>query len=406
MTKRETSGEIKELERGRRYSIRVRLAPDAEHKNWHWSKSRKVFGNKAAAIVALDAYKQELQDIADGTATTLKEFIQAWEKDREDTGKISSLTLQRDRVETRRLIECLGDVRLKDLDRKRIEQAYQLMRREKGLSDHAMNKINCKLRQILRAACKEGLIDRNPTEYIDDCPRPRVSREKRDLKRITEEDAKRFAKELKADELTGWTMAIWIALVTGARRGECLALTWDDIDLERNKISINKQLGKEMKLKPPKTEAAFRVLTIGTVTVERLRSWKRKQKEEFFSMGIPQTGSSPVCSNSLGAFTDPDNFSRWRRKYFIDHGLGGYKETKEWIDSRGIPRIKHSGYVGPDFHSLRHTQASILIAEGVDIKVAQERLGHSDVHTTMQLYAAAEDPREIAAGEMVDGLFE
>lgn len=71
MAKRETSGQITELERGRRYSIRVRLAPDENHKSWHWSKSRKVNGNKAEATAALVAYKQELEDERSGKNVTV-----------------------------------------------------------------------------------------------------------------------------------------------------------------------------------------------------------------------------------------------------------------------------------------------------------------------------------------------
>lgn len=74
MAKRETSGEIRELERGRRYSIRVRLAPDDTHKSWHWSKSRKVQGNKAEATAALVAYRRELEDSRSGKSITVGEY--------------------------------------------------------------------------------------------------------------------------------------------------------------------------------------------------------------------------------------------------------------------------------------------------------------------------------------------
>ena len=82
MAKRETSGQITELERGRRYSIRVRLAPDENHKSWHWSKSRKVNGNKAEATAALVAYKQELEDERSGKNVTVGEYAEAFQANR------------------------------------------------------------------------------------------------------------------------------------------------------------------------------------------------------------------------------------------------------------------------------------------------------------------------------------
>ena len=107
MAKRETSGQITELERGRRYSIRVRLAPDENHKSWHWSKSRKVNGNKAEATAALVAYKQELEDERSGKNVTVGEYAEAFQANRKALGKVSNLTIERDRHEIDRIVKFL-----------------------------------------------------------------------------------------------------------------------------------------------------------------------------------------------------------------------------------------------------------------------------------------------------------
>lgn len=162
MAKRETSGQITELERGRRYSIRVRLAPDENHKSWHWSKSRKVNGNKAEATAALVAYKQELEDERSGKNVTVGEYAEAFQANRKALGKVSNLTIERDRHEIDRIVKFLGETRVVDLDSKKIENAYLRMAEQDGASPDAIHKVHMKLSQIMRKAFLDELIDRNP----------------------------------------------------------------------------------------------------------------------------------------------------------------------------------------------------------------------------------------------------
>ena len=145
MTKRETSGQITELERGRRYSIRVRLAPDETHESWHWSKSRKVYGNKAEATAALVAYKEELEEEKSGRNVTVGEYAEAFQANRKALGKVSPLTIERDQHEIDRITKFLGDVRVVDLDSKQIEAAYLRMSEQDGASPDAIHKVHMKL---------------------------------------------------------------------------------------------------------------------------------------------------------------------------------------------------------------------------------------------------------------------
>lgn len=167
MAKRETSGQITELERGRRYSIRVRLAPDENHKSWHWSKSRKVNGNKAEATAALVAYKQELEDERSGKNVTVGEYAEAFQANRKALGKVSNLTIERDRHEIDRIVKFLGETRVVDLDSKKIENAYLRMAEQDGASPDAIHKVHMKLSQIMRKAFLDELIDRNPCDAVE-----------------------------------------------------------------------------------------------------------------------------------------------------------------------------------------------------------------------------------------------
>ena len=249
MAKRETSGEIKELERGRRYSIRVRLAPDDTHQSWHWSKSRKFQGNKAEATAALVAYRQELEDARSGKSVTVGEYATDFQAKRRALGKVSSLTIERDQHEIDRIVKFLGDVRVVDLDAQRIEKAYLHMAEQDNASPDAIHKVHMKLAQIMRKAYLEELIERNPCDAVEDIKRPKVSPQKRKETRITKEQALEFVHKLKNEPQDGRIVAVWLGLATGLRRGEALALVWEDVDLENARLRIRKQYGKEKVLK-------------------------------------------------------------------------------------------------------------------------------------------------------------
>lgn len=387
MTKRETSGQITELERGRRYSIRVRLAPDETHKSWHWSKSRKVNGNKAEATAALVAYKKELEEEKSGRNVTVDEYAEAFQANRKALGKVSALTIERDQHEIDRIVKYLGTVRVVDLDSKQIESAYLRMSEDDGASPDAIHKIHMKLSQIMRKAYLDELIDRNPCDAVEGIRRPKVSQQKRRETRITKEQALTFVHKIRQEPQDGRIVAVWLGIATGLRRGEALALVWEDVDFENARLRIRKQYGKEKVLKDPKTAKSRRTISIDSQTVDYLRDWRTRQQTIFAEAGAEQQANSPVCSNELCGFLDPDNFSRWRRKFFVKEGLAHYANETVYTDKCGIERVKHSGYVGPNFHALRRAQATLLVAGGVDSKTVQARLGHESLNTTLNIYA-------------------
>lgn len=387
MTKRETSGQITELERGRRYSIRVRLAPDETHKSWHWSKSRKVNGNKAEATAALVAYKKELEEEKSGRNVTVDEYAEAFQANRKALGKVSALTIERDQHEIDRIVKYLGTVRVVDLDSKQIESAYLRMSEDDGASPDAIHKIHMKLSQIMRKAYLDELIDRNPCDAVEGIRRPKVSQQKRRKTRITKEQALTFVHKIRQEPQDGRIVAVWLGIATGLRRGEALALVWEDVDFENARLRIRKQYGKEKVLKDPKTAKSRRTISIDSQTVDYLRDWRTRQQTIFAEAGAEQQANSPVCSNELCGFLDPDNFSRWRRKFFVKEGLAHYANETVYTDKCGIERVKHSGYVGPNFHALRRAQATLLVAGGVDPKTVQARLGHESLNTTLNIYA-------------------
>ncbi|MCI1218919.1 MAG: site-specific integrase, partial [Bifidobacterium sp.] len=343
MAKGEASGQITTLERGYKYSIRVRLAPDDTHTSWHWSKSRKVMGNKNEAVAALVAYKQELDDDASGKNITVSEYAKQFQANRKALDKVSPLTLERDKHELNRIVKYLGDRRVIDLESADIEKAYLQMAEHEGVSPDGIHKVHVKLSQMLRKAYLEGLIDRNPCDAIEGITRPKPNPQKKRERRVTKEQAIEFIQKLKHEKQDGRIVAVWLGVATGMRRGEALALVWEDVDLNKQQLHIRTQYGKEKILKDPKTAKSHRTISIDSQTVEFLNRWKTKQAAYFTHAGVKQTASSPVCSNELCGFLDPDNFSRWRRSFFVKEGLAHYTTEKKYTDRRGVERVKRTG---------------------------------------------------------------
>ena len=100
----------------------------------------------------------------------------------------------------------------------------------------------------------------------------------------------------------------------------------------------------------------------------------------------------------------PDSFNRWRRQYFAEHGLGEFGPAVRYTDSSGRKRWRKGAYVGYNLHELRHTQATLLIGSGADIKTVQQRLGHSSASLTMDIYAHFIAQNDRAAANTIGGI--
>lgn len=393
-------GSIIEVERGHLYRIRHRLPPNEPGGARRWSPQRTVHGNKAQARKELEAYRIELEEELNNRHKSLMvgEYAREFHQRRVDMGTLSPLTLDRDDVEIRRIEEAFDDVTVQELDVATINKAYAKLRRD-GLSADAVHKVHMKLSQVLKQAVKEGIIPRNPCDLIDDVKRP-APKERRSL---SAEQAIQLAADLKASERNGRIVAVWLALATGVRRGEALGLVWGDVDLADRRIRVGKQFDSKGTRRDPKQNSK-RSLSIDEGTVRFLEEWRAMQSELFYGGGaVPD--KCPVCTNEAGGFIAPAAFDRWRRRFFVDHGLGTFNKVETYHDRSGNKRYRYSGYEGYNLHELRHTQATLLIGNGADIKTVQTRLGHSSASLTMNIYAHAIEENDRAAADAIGDLF-
>ena len=380
------AGEITEVTKGQVYRIRPRMGKDPRTGRYTKAPMKTIYGTKADARREMELYKMELSSATfiNDQKLTISQYARQFQEQRRSLGNLSPLTIERDEIETDKIQELFGDIPIDALTVGIVNQIYAKLRADKSVSKSQLHKIHAKLKQVLKQAVKEEIITKNPCDMIQ------ISRPKsKERKSLEIEDAIKLAEALRNEEQSGRVVAMWLGLATGIRRGEALGLLWKYVDFKCKQIYIAQQLASDKTFREPKSENSHRWIGIDDETVEYLKAWKERQLQELEEMCIQQRQDTPVVTNELGGITDPNNFSRWRRNFFADIGLGYFEKEETYTSPNGAKHTKRSGYRGYNFHELRHTQATLLIGNGADIKTVQSRLGHSSVSLTMNIYAHA-----------------
>jgi integrase len=264
------------------------------------------------------------------------------------------------------LIPELGDCEMAQLDVALIEAAAGRMA-ERGGSPYAIRMALLTLRQSLKDAVRLKKIFSNPAA---EAVLPRD--EKREMKFWTLEQARRFLEANREQRL----YPLWLlALDTGMRQGELLALRRDQLHLGEGWLDVSQTLEEidgEFRLKPPKTARSRRRIWVANTTTQALRAMVPYQ-------------------SSLAGFIFLNRNGRHYHKTKINEAF------KNAIKRAGVPRIR--------FHDLRHTCATLLLAAGVGIKAVSERLGHANVSITLKTYAHVLPGEQKAVSEVTGKLF-
>jgi len=382
-------GSIIEVKRGEKYRIRFKYQ-DTHTGEWQYAPQRTVKGNKERAREELAFYKHnyiaEKNDLI--TDKTVGGYAREWHEYRVDMELAQPLTLDRENISIKRIEELFSGTLLVELTPKDIEKALRTLK-DRGLSDCEIRRFFDKLNQIMKEALQRGDIKVSP------CSQMKPPKKPKDRKRgsLTEDQVVQLATSLQTAPRNGKIVAVWLVLALGLRRGEALGLRWMDIDLEKSIVHIVNQYDKDHRLREPKCSSKRDLSIADGVTIDFLKEWKRMQSIEFFDCGeVPD--DLPVCTNEIGDFLDTAAFDKWRRRFFVELGLATYGEVTVSYDSKGNKRYRRKGYSGPCLHALRHTQATLLIAKGMDIKTVQHRLGHSSASMTIDTYAHAVPGKE------------
>jgi len=176
-----------------------------------------------------------------------------------------------------------------------------------------------------------------------------------------------------------------LALATGMRRGELLALQWGDVDLDASTLRVERSVEETragLRLKPPKTKRGRRNIALPTETVAMLRAHKVQQMELRLALGMGRPdATTPVFTDIEGRLIKPISVTHWWRRA---------------VAANGLPRVS--------FHALRHTHVSTLINARVDILTISRRLGHSKASITLDVYGHLIGGSDKAAAAAMEGV--
>lgn len=354
--------------------------------------TKRVTGTKADAKAVLAELRRQKEDgiQLDKGKITVSELCDLWLEAKEASGVCSKKQVGNYRTLLRYACAHIGNVKVCDVDARIMETVYARVRKERGLAGATMQRLHNGLKSAFEKAIDYDLIVRNPCRRVtppksDPVERRSLTRsEVATLTRALSEEHEKATEQMQevqkrqtergnysvkqVDGLFSLSciMAIRVILATGLRRGEAFALRWDDIDTERQTVTVRHSLTDTGELKQPKSKAGLRTIAIDPETARQLAEWKEEQAGYLRRLGIIQGRQTPVSCSTVGKFIDLNHVHRYWDKLRAACGLEG---------------------VG--LHSLRHTQATQLLANGADLKMVQARLGHSNASLTLGTYAHA-----------------
>jgi integrase len=285
------------------------------------------------------------------------------------------------------LVPAFGNLQLAKLAPVHIQDAYNALAtggrrdgKEGGLSPRTRRHIHRILSAALSRAVEQQLLARNPADVF----RKRLPKvERREMKTLTIDQAQRLLAVIRPTRVY-WP--ILIALATGARRGEILAVRWRNVDLDRGTLGVVESLEQTksgLRFKAPKNERA-RAIALPSFAITELRRLKREQAEHLLALGVRQSDETLVCARADGEPMPPRSLT--------------HEFEKAVRRAKDIPCVR--------FHDLRHSHATQLLLAGVHPKVAQERLGHSSITVTLDLYSHVTETMQEDAATKLDIAFQ
>jgi len=282
-------------------------------------------------------------------------------------------------------------LKLSDLKTIQIQRYYNKLY-DNGKSSSIIENLNKLLKTFFTYAVNEDYILKNPcisSKIIIPSNKENV---KTEIEIYTDEEISILRKELEGHKLK---CLLLLALGTGLRQGELLALKWSDINLNTCEITVNKSV-KNVKIiesdgtskrkiieQSPKSKTSNRIVPIPSTLIHVLNEHKIKQNIQNESYGSSYTNKDIVFSSGKGNYIAAKNIFNSYKSLLIKAG------------------IKHK-----KFHSLRHTYATKLFEKGVPLKTVQTLLGHSDISITAEIYTHVMPKEKVTAAEKLNYLFD
>lgn len=385
--------------RGKSYEIRVFCGLDEKgkrlYKYTHWTPDTNMTPKQIEKEVErqkiLFENRVKKGEAVDGNVR-FRDFAQRWMTEYAKP-KLAPKTIARYKGLLTRINIAIGHLKLSDIRPMHLNAFYKnlaepgVCKRNRydeegnvihmGLSPKSILEHHRLISKILNTAVRWELINNNAARRADPPSVPYQERKCLDV-----EEVKRMLFLLHGEPVQ-YRVMITLLVYTGMRRGELCGLEWKDIDFEHSTLTISRSSqyigNKQLITKDPKTKAGIRKLSMSATISTLLSDYQRWQEKEKEKVGDQWIETGRLFTQWNGKPIYPDTLTAWFPDFLKRHGL---------------PKVT--------LHSLRHSNATLMIAEGTDIRTVSNRLGHAQTSTTLNIYTHALKSRDQEAAKMLD----
>ena len=410
-------------ERNGSYLIRVYAGTDMNGKKLFKSETYKPKAKTQSKIdkevrEEADKFEKRVKEglYLDGDTTTFRETVDLWLRDYGEPNLDSYSLESYMRVIRNYAIPAFGNMAIGKIRAANVQGIVSEMRK-RGLVPGSIKRNLVAVNSVFRYAYKAEIIERNP------CDRVQLPKDKPDTKLhfFTKDQTDRFLEFVKdpphaqGDRQTEisekrmnlmWNAYFHLAIATGFRRGEMIALKWSDVNFVNLTVSVNKAFAqsaeKGMYMKDPKTKSGIRTISVDEETMDILREWRTEARALSQDLGSLWQGAHV---NTIGEHFN-DNF------IFIDQKTGNamFADSPSHRFKKLIERYNSTCEKGKELpcirlHDLRHTHATLMIGENVDIATVSTRLGHSKISTTLNVYTHQLPVKDREAADIFGKMF-
>ena len=336
-----------------RYSGFITLE-NGKRKYFYGKTEKEVLKKVRQAI-----YERDQGTLATGPQQTVKQLLEYWlEKVHKSHIRVSTYE-EYAALMRKHIVPVIGHLRLQKLTVQHIHSLYA-QKLEEGLSSARVRGIHAVLHSALKYAVRTNLVARNVSDMVG-----LPSIQKHEMQPLEPGQAQALLEKVSEH---GLGALLTVALATGMRQGELLALRWQDVDWKLGELQIRRSVryrGRRGFLESkPKTESGVRRVTLPSFVVEVLKRHRVSQLEVRLQAGASWIERDLVFCRPDGDFMKAPTL---RYQFF------------RLLEKVGLPRMR--------FHDLRHTAATLLLSMGVEMRVIQDILGHSNIATTANVYA-------------------
>jgi integrase len=303
--------------------------------------------------------EQEQGVLATGPKLKLGVYLEQWLEDVKKPELRVSSYVKYKKLIVGYIIPALGNLQLQKLTPQHVQSFYTKKLKE-GLSAKTVHSIHGVLHNALDNAVRWRLVPKNVTDLVTP---PRL--EKHEVQSLTLEQARTLLAAARGHRLD---MLLTLALTTGMRRGELLALRWSDIDLESGMLQVRRTVDFIARYGyvegEPKTARSRRKIVLPAFVVAMLKQHRKNQLEQRLKVGDDWQDRDLVICGLEGNYLNPRYLLKLFDKLLAEAGLSHMR-----------------------FHDLRHSVVTLLLGMGVDPRTIQEFVGHEDITTTMRIYS-------------------